>query len=92
MIFGCIDDSYLQGDTYTACAENVDDSSALFKKLGFTLQDEKSATIPTQQLVLLGYVLNSVSMTVSLTPERSKKLKMACEHLYKGQRFVRWPT
>ena len=82
MIFGYIDDSYLQGANYTECEQNVNESSALFEQLGFILHDEKSATIPAQQLVLLGFVLNSVSMTVSLTSERSRKLKVACEHLY----------
>jgi hypothetical protein len=86
LIFGYIDDSYLQGDNYQDCARNVSDSSALFQKLGFILHDEKSVTEPTQQLVLLGYVLNSVNMTVSLTPEWSGKLRAACEHLYNEQR------
>lgn len=81
-LFGYIDDSFSQGDNYTDCKHNVNDSSALFEQLGFIVDDEKSVTTPTQQLVLLGLIL----MTMSLTPARTKKRKISCEQLYKKQR------
>ena len=49
----------------------------MFELLGFTTHDEKSVLLPTHQLILLGFLLNSIDMTISLSPERVKKLKTA---------------
>ena len=76
--FGYIDDSYLQGESVRECKENVDHTVELFERLGFTAYDKKSVLLPTQQLILLGFLLNSKDMTISLTPERATKLKTAC--------------
>ena len=42
--------------------------------LGLTVQPEKSVLVPTQQIVFLGFLLCSVTMTVRLTPERSQEI------------------
>ena len=59
-----IDDSYLQGDTYNESTKNITDSSKLITELGFIAHPEKSVTVPSQSLVSLGFILNSVTMTV----------------------------
>ena len=51
---GYIDDSYLQGDTYVKCNNNVKATAFLFKRLGFNLHLTKSVIIPTQNLLFLG--------------------------------------
>ena len=76
--FGYIDDSYLPGDSVRECKANIDQTIELFERLGFTAHDEKSELLPTQQLILLEFLLNSIDMTISLTPERATKLKTAC--------------
>ena len=38
---------------------------------------------PTQELILLGFVLNSLTMTISLMPLRAQKLVNACSMLLK---------
>ena len=81
--FGYIDDSYLQGDSVRECKANVDDTTELFERLGFTPHDKKSLLLPTQKLILLGFLLNSIDMTISLIPERVNKLKTACITLLK---------
>ena len=40
---------------------------------------EKSVLVPAQMLTFLGFVLNSVTMTVQLTTERKDKLENACQ-------------
>lgn len=40
--------------------------------MGFDINKEKSEVVPTHEIVLLGFVLNSESMTISLTPEKIK--------------------
>jgi len=72
-----IDDSILMGDNFSECAANVIDTVQLLDNLNFVPHPKKSVFIPTQILVYLGFVLNSLTMTVSLTPEKAKKLKGA---------------
>ena len=67
---GYLDDSFLLGDTFAECQTNINDTYALFNDLGFTVSGEKSVTLPTQVIVHLGFVLNSISMTVSLTKDK----------------------
>ena len=76
---GYIDDSYLQGDTYEECKHNVQDSVNLFEKLGFLPHPEKSVFEPTQIITFLGFVINSVTMSITLTPEKALKVSMACK-------------
>ena len=78
---GYIDDSYLQGDTFEECKHNVRDSVSLFEKLGFLPHPEKSIFEPTQKIIFLGFVINSVTMTISLTPEKALKICTACKKL-----------
>ena len=59
-----IDDIYLQEDTKENCIKNIIDSVTLLRSLGFTVHAEKSQFLPTQELKILGFTINSVSMTV----------------------------
>ena len=59
-----IDDSCLQGRTENECTQNISDRVHLLDSLGFTVHDKKSVLIPTLEIVFVGFVLNSVSMTV----------------------------
>lgn len=70
-----IDDSYLQGNSYDDCLNNVKATVDLFTKLGFIVHPDKSVMTPTQELKFLGFILNSKTMSVSLTPERISSLK-----------------
>ena len=71
---GYIDDSYLQGGTFSDCNTNVAATTKLFTDLGFILNHEKSVFEPKQVITFLGFVLNSVTLTVPLTPEKATKL------------------
>ena len=73
-----IDDLYLQGRTYDLCVSNVIDTFIQFDSLGFTIHPDKSVFIPSQRLVLLGFIIDSVAMTITLTPEKALKVKEAC--------------
>ena len=76
-----IDDSYLQGDSHEECKHNVQDTVNLFAKLGFLPHPEKSVFEPTQIITFLGFVINSVTMTITLTLEKALKVYMACKTL-----------
>ena len=53
----------------------------LFLKLGFVIHPTKSVLVPTQELEFLGFILNSVSMTIRLPPVKAAIVQQACENL-----------
>ena len=79
-----LDDLYLQGQTYEKCVLNVIDTTVLLDKLGFVVHPEKSTFIPTQVLTILGFVINSVTMTIQLTREKATSLQNVCTELLKN--------
>ena len=81
-----IDDSYLQGDDYNDCAKNVLETIRLFDSLGLTIHPSKSSLIPTQKLIILGFVIDSVEMKVYPTEEKIEKIKNACKELLQNSR------
>ena len=68
-------------ETHDECAQNVTASSKLITQLGFITHPEKSVTIPSQVLVFLGFILNSLTMTVSPTPHTVEKTTKVCSCL-----------
>ena len=78
---GYIDDSYLQGSDTKECLLNISDTQTLFTRLGFVINVEKSCFIPAQQITFLGFVLDSVSMTIALTEDKKAKVKANCKAL-----------
>ena len=88
IISGYIDDFYLQGTTYKECIANVIQTVKVFDNVGLVPHPDKSTFIPVQEIVLLGFVINSIYMTiVKLKPEKIK-------HIYKrtGQTDYRLNT
>ena len=83
-----IDDTYLQGETETECRENVLATRQLLTRLGFTINLEKSVQEPTQQLRMLGFILDSRSMTVRLTEEKVKNIRTLCQNLIDQRCFT----
>ena len=76
-----LDDSALFGCSEDKCLENVQDSMSLLDSLGFTVHPEKSMLVPQHILIYLGFILNSLEMTVSPTPEKIQKVIHMCEQL-----------
>jgi len=71
-----IDDSYLQADLYDDCVQNVIDTVTMFDNLGLVVHPEKSVLVPSQQLVFLGFILDSI-----LRLRRHAELKMLVNNL-----------
>ncbi|XP_067021506.1 uncharacterized protein [Acropora muricata] len=78
---GHIDDSFLVGYTRSACELNIQHTVECFASFGFVIHPEKSVLIPTQELEFLGFLLNSISMTIRLPPSKAAHVKSACENL-----------
>ena len=73
-----IDDTYLQGETVDACNQNVMATIEMLSNFGFVINSEKSVFYATQKLEFLGFFLNSIEMTVTLTEHIGEKLKSVC--------------
>ena len=68
-----IDDFYIQGSSYEECEKNVRYTSYVIESLGFAISD-KSILTPSQIIYHLGFVLNSVDMTVSLSHKKKEDI------------------
>ena len=78
---GHIDNSFLMGYSYAACEDNSVQTVNMFLKFGFLIHPTKSVLVPTQEIEFLGFILNSVSMTICLPPVKAATVQQACENL-----------
>ena len=70
-----VDDIYLQDDTKEKYIKNIVDTVALLRCLAFSLHTGKLQFLQIQQdLDILGFTINSINMTVSLTKEKKAQL------------------
>ena len=66
-VMNYLDGFFLVGDTFEECKDAVIDTFDLLIKLQFSKHPDKSQFIPVQKMEYLGFTLDSISMTVSLT-------------------------
>ena len=76
-----IDDSCLHGSSYHQCQQNIVDTVKLMDSLGLTVQPQKSVFEPRQQIIFLGFLLCSVTITVRLPPERRQEIIRFCSQM-----------
>ena len=74
-VSGYIDDFFTKGNDFDACVSSVEQIITLLMSLGFVIHPEKSQLIPTQRLEFLGFIIDSTTMTVSLTARKKKAFK-----------------
>ena len=84
---GYLDHSFLVGMSYEQCKMNVNETSKLFRDLGFYISDEKSITKPRQIIEHLGFILNSIDMTVSLNSTKIATIKALCTDILNKNTF-----
>ena len=87
IIAAYIDDMLNIGEDYNDCARNVIDCIEWFNKLGFNIHPKKSSFIPAQEIIFLGFVINSVSMTIRLTHDKKTSLRELCMKVL-GNSFI----
>ena len=76
-----IDDSLLIGSTHDECMANIIARTRLTEDLGFTIHKQKSVLKPAHEITFLGFILNSVQMTVSIPPSKAVKIVKAISKL-----------
>ena len=65
-----LDDSLLVANSFQECHRNLQRTEGLLKKAGFIINQKKSSFIPSQEILFLGFILNSDSMTVRLPEDK----------------------
>ena len=82
LVTGYIDDFFTKDDTSEGCFTNVINITELFDILGFAVHPDKSVLIPTQEITILRFVVNSTKMSVKLIPQKEKNLKRLVNKLF----------
>ena len=58
----------------------------LFQSLGFTIHSDKSQPVPSQRVRdFLGFILDSIAMTVSMKLDKADKVKTAIRQLFRKE-------
>ena len=67
---------------------NVTDTVNLLRSLGYNIHPDKSFFVPTQKITFLGFIIDSVKMTITLTEERKEKIYDNCSSLLQSNKNV----
>ena len=84
-----VDDSFLGGRDFDECVENVQATRKLLENLGFFIHPDKSIFTPTQKITFLGYVIDSVEMSLTLTEEKKSGILHSGTELLEGSPSIR---
>jgi hypothetical protein len=74
-----MDDTLLRAPAFAQAAADTQLVGNLFQQAGFLLHRDKSVTTPTQQIKYLGFIIDSVTMCLSLPDEKVKRLRTAAK-------------
>ena len=83
-----IDDCLLVSNDKDHLLKGINDALSLFDNLGLTINLEKSVLIPTHSIEYLGVIIDSINMTVTLTPRKQAKIFSLCEEILKKPVFT----
>ena len=72
-----IDDIILFADDPQTLVIFIQRAITLLQSLGFTIHSDKSQLVPSQRVNFLGFILDSVAMTVSMKSDKADKAKSA---------------
>ena len=81
-----IDDIILLADDPQTLITYIHKATTLLKSLGFTIHEGKSLFTPSQRVAFLGFVLDSITMTVSMKSDKAEKVKTAIGQLLRKAR------
>ena len=73
-----IDDTYLKQQLFNDALNSFNACKSLFSSLGLLIHPEKCLHIPSQVVTVLGFIINSLEMTISLTTEKKTSLLELC--------------
>ena len=83
-----IDDTYLQQQLFNDALNSLHDCKSLFTGMGLLIHPEKSLGIPSQVATVLGFIINSLDMTISLTTEKKSSLMEPCHRIMQSNQIT----
>lgn len=86
-IVAYLDDLLLMCQSRTTLREHTALAIYLLQVLGFVINWEKSELNPVQRITYLGFVVNSILMTISLPDEKVLKLKKEADSMLRKKEF-----
>lgn len=72
---GYVDDTLLGNDTFEGCQDNFFSTLTCLEDLVFYINQEESIFTSTQDVIFLGYHINTLRMTITLTFGKKQKTK-----------------
>ena len=87
--FVYVDGTLLGGDTFEECQDNAFSTLTCLDDLGFYIHPEKSIFNPTQDIIFLGYHINTLRMIIALTCEKKQQIKKKVEKLLTKSSTIR---
>ena len=86
-VLGYIDDCLIIAKSYQECSFATLRLRNLLLSLGFSINEKKSLCVPDQQIVFLGYEIDSRKMTIAPTPQKREKSLKVTDKLLQGKKF-----
>jgi len=83
-----VDDTYLQGHSFLECERNVWDTVNTLRLLGFTIHFEKSSLVPKQEIEFLGFVFNSINMTIFLSDTKKGNILKLISSIFNKVKYT----
>ena len=87
MVTFCLDDGCQKWDTFQECLEACQATYTLLVACGFIPNIATSSLVPSQQIAILGHIIDSVTMTIHLPPKRDKKVLKMFSTILKSPRI-----
>ena len=83
-----LDDLLIFGNTMEEILVARDSIIFLLQHLSFVINFKKCVLEPTQEIEFLGVIVNSKTMTLSLTQKKVQKIKSPCLEVYRAQEIT----
>ena len=83
-----LDDTLVLAQSQTTLKRHVTSVAETLCNLGFTLNHKKSVLEPMQSIEFLGFIVNSLTMSILLSQEKVDKIVKECRHM----RHQEWVT
>ena len=83
-----IDDTLVIASSAEECFNNISTSTNLLENLGFQVNYDKSVLTPSQSISYLGFIIDTVTGTLSLPESKITKIILACQDLLKLQKVT----
>jgi len=77
-----------ESHVYNECIKNIEDTSQLLTLLGFCIHPDKSILEPSNKIVFLGLLINSITMNVTLKVQKITGIRETCKNLHAHERLT----